>query len=478
MKELRAFQSKAIADLRVELRSNAAVVVVAPTGAGKTVLAAFIAGGVSASGKRVWFVCNRDFLLDQTAGTFADMGLDFGFIAANRPFNPHAMINICSIDTLRNRIDIIPPHLRPDYIIWDETHHAAAGSWRRVFEWAAGAKHVGFTATPVRLDGRGLDDLYTSMVQCPQLGELIALGYLSKYRAFCPSSPDTSNLRMRAGDFAADDVADLMDRGAIIGDMVRHYRERAYGKRAVYFCANVSHSEHVAAAFTASGMPFVHMDGTTPSMERRAVCRALARGDIMGITNVGLFGEGFDLAAQAQMDVSIDCLGMARMTQSLGFYMQMVGRVLRMSEGKEYGIILDHAGNVLRHGLPDEERIWSLEGAGKDKKAGAGVGVKACKGCLSQIPSTAQKCTYCGYVYETEAKAIEHVDGELYETTAADVAAYRKKREAECETVTDYFKLAKETGIKDPAQWAAKKFTTKNSRGKTRAQHQWESYMR
>jgi DNA repair protein RadD len=355
-----------IAGARALLRQHQAVLIQAPTGAGKTALAAFMAGSAVSKGLRVWFICHRDFLVDQTSKTFAKVGIDHAFIAAGWTFQPHKRVQICSIDTVKNRLDRLEP---PDLVIWDEGHHTAAAGWRKVREWAGKAKHVGLSATPCRLDGKGLDDLFDAMVPGPAVSWLIQNRFLSDYRAYAPSTPDLSGVHTRAGDYAAGELDAAMNKAAMIGEYPRHYLTYARGMRAAYFATSVATSERIASMFRDAGVSAQHVDGTTPTAERKAICRRFALGEIQVITNCAILGEGFDLAAQAGIDVSIDCVGLARPTQSLSLHLQMIGRALRPSEGKKHAVILDHAGGLMKHGLPDDDREWRLEGQKKGKKS-------------------------------------------------------------------------------------------------------------
>lgn len=493
-REPRPYQTKIIDETREALKSAGSVLIQLPTGGGKTVIASTIALGTQARGLRMWFLCHRDFLLDQTSATLAEAGVDHGFIAAGRPFNPHAMTVVCSIDTLRNRLDILPPEMRPKLIVTDEAHHAASATWRRILTWAGDAKSIGLTATPCRLDGKPLGDLYEAMVCGPSPRWLIENGYLSPFRAYCPAPPDMTGLHMRGGDLAIDEMAELFDRGAIIGDMVQHYRRHAMGMRSVYFAVNKQHSRNIAATFTAGGLPFEHLDADSHPVERRAICRALARGDILGISNVALFGEGFDLAAQADMDVSVDCVGLARKTMSLGLFMQWVGRALRRSTGKTHAVVLDHGGNLLEHGFPDEPRDWSLT-EGVQKKRGAGLGIKHCPACLLAVPAHVRRCD-CGHVWTAEEGVgradPEHVDGDLREMSREEIAALRAAEKARQEaekkarrieeatttSVEDLIKLAIARGYKNPEKWAAFKASSRNAKADARARAQFDFYKR
>lgn len=460
---LRPYQEDMIAGARALLRQHQAVLIQAPTGAGKTALAAFMAGSAVSKGLRVWFVCHRDFLVDQTSKTFTKVGIDHAFIAAGWTFQPHKKVQICSIDTVKNRLDRLTP---PDLIIWDEGHHTAAAGWRKVREWASLAKHVGLSATPCRLDGKGLDDLFDAMVPGPAVSWLIENKFLSDYRAYAPSTPDLSGVHTRAGDYAAGELDAAMNKAAMIGEYPRHYLTYARGMRAVYFATSVATSERIAAMFRDAGVHAQHIDGTTPSAERKAYARRFALGEIQVLTNAALFGEGYDLAAQAGIDVSIDCVGLCRPTQSLALHLQQIGRGLRLSEGKRHAVILDHAGNIMKHGLPDDDREWSLAGQSKKKKGAEDTGpvVRQCSKCFCcHLP--APRCPECGFVYPVEVKQqIEEVDGELKEIDKEALRRDRAREQARAQSLDDLIELGKSRGHKKPEAWAAHVWTARQNK--------------
>jgi len=436
-----------IAEARGLLRHNDSVLIQAPTGAGKTALAAHMLGSASSRGRISWFNCHRAELVEQTARTFDKVGIPYGVIAAGWPVNPNMPVQICSIDTLKNRMS---RYRAPDLIVWDEAHHTAAAGWKRVMQANPQAKHVGLSATPERLDGKGLDDLFAAMVRGPSVPWLIENGYLSKYRAFAPPAPDMAGVTKRMGDYARGENESVMDKPTITGDAIKHYLKLARGKSAVAFCVSVKHSQHVAEQFRLAGVVAVHLDGTTQPEVRKQTIAAFRRGEIQVLCNVDLFGEGFDLP---QLEVSI----LLRPTQSLSLYLQQVGRCLRPDAGKKQALILDHAGNIARHGLPDDEREWSLEG--RAKKAGgkgvdSGPAVRQCPSCYA-AHAPAPKCPECGHEYVVQAREPEVVDAELVEV---DLEAARKRRVIEnrkCESLAELVAVGEGRGYKRPLFWAA-----------------------
>jgi superfamily II DNA or RNA helicase len=476
----RQFQDDLIAATRQALKRHPAVILQSPTGSGKTVMSSIMVKGALAKGGRPWFVCHRDFLVEQTSLTFYGIGVDHGIIAPGRPFNPYKPCQVAAIDTLKNRLPRIPAGCFPTVIFVDEAQHSAAGGWAKVIEWAllVGAKVVGLSATPERLDGKPLNPPYAHLIPGPSVAWLMDQGYLSQYRAFAPSSPALGGVKTRGGDYAVEDIEEEMDKPTLVGDMVGHYKTHALGKRAIYFCVSLAHSKHVAAAFVAAGVPAVHLDGGTPTAERKAAALAMAEGRISVLTNVALFGEGYDLAAQAGRDVTVEVVGLARPTKSLALYMQQVGRALRKKS--DAAIILDHAGNIEAHGLPDDERAWTLEGRKKgDQKAEVAVAV--CKSCFATYRAVLRACPECGAVKpvaEIPAKALTVGDGELVEVDPAEMRRSRQKQESACRNVVELVQLGRARGLEEPESWARKTWSIMERKRDYGAQKRAEAHLR
>lgn len=478
---LRPFQSDMVAETRQALRTHPAVLVQLPTGGGKTVLSASMMKGAVDKGGRPWFVCHRDFLVDQTHLTLDRVGVPHGFIAAGRSFNPYAPAQVCSIDTLRNRLDRVPTSCRPTVLFVDEGHHACSATWAKVIRWALdnGAKVVGLSATPERLDRKGLDELFSYMVRGPSVEWLIQNKYLSTYNAFAPNIPDMEGVTSRGGDYATNELEEVMDTDVLTGSIVGHYQRLAAGKRAVYFCVSVKHSQHVAAAFNAAGVVAVHLDANSPSYERRSAARSMAIGELDVITNVGLFGEGYDLAAQAGMDVTIEAVGLCRPTQSLAMYMQQVGRALRP---KDYpAVILDHAGNIARHGLPDDDRQWTLEAKAKKKK-GAGPAadpIRVCPNCFATAAANARVCPFCDEPYPMkEQRMMEENDEDLVAVDKEALRIARLKQEEACDSLEELIDLARKRGFARPEAYAAHRWTARQRKRQFIVEDQARQQMR
>lgn len=459
MIQLRGYQDELISDLRDALRRSKRVLVQAPTGAGKTVLASYMIDGTRARSQPAWFICHRAELVEGTSKTFTKFCIHHGIIAGGFPTNLQQLVQVCSIDTLKNRLDKLQA---PRLAIIDEAHHCSAAGWAKVVAWLheRGTIIIGLSATPQRLDGQGLDAHFDDIVLGPAVSWLIENGHLAQYKIFAPSAPDMKGVRKQMGDFAKGDTAERMDKPKLIGDTISHWRKLADGLRTVAFAVNRAHSLHIVEQFNAAGIPFAHLDGDTPKGERASTIQRYAAGEIIGLSNVGLFGEGFDLSAIAQRDVTIDAVLDCAPTMSLAAYMQRGGRMLRPYPGK-VGIYLDHAGNSGRHGFFDDEREWTLDGKAKGGKAAndnAPPPPLTCDGCFNQIKRpTPAACPHCGKKLMADAKPIEVADGELKEMTEADKRAVRarlKAEQAEAKTLDELVNLARKRGYKHPMKWA------------------------
>jgi DNA repair protein RadD len=422
---LRDKQIEMIDGTRAAMRRSKRILLQAPTGFGKTVLASFMAGESSGKGNSVWFICHRVELLQGASNTFRKFGIPHAFIAAGYPMSLRELVQVCSIDTLKNRLKNLTA---PKIAIIDEAHHCGAAGWAQVAKWLydSGSWVIGLSATPKRHDGQGLAEHFDEMVLGPTVAWLMDNGFLAKYEAFIPDVPDMSGVKRHMGDFKKSEAADKMDKPTLTGNIIKHWKRNADGLLTVGFGVNVAHSQHLAGSFQAAGIPAAHLDGGTDKGERTRIIQAVARREILVLFNCGLFGEGFDISAIAQTDVTMDCLVDASPTQSLPAVMQRWGRVMR---GK-FAIINDHAGNMMRHGFPEDERDWSLDGTEKGKAANDNGPPPPviCEGCFNAIKRPLPPaCPHCGKSLQAKAKEIEVAEGELRAVDAAAKQAVRDK---------------------------------------------------
>ena len=410
MLSLHPHQQEAMDELRCGLRTYRSILLRCPTGWGKTFASAYMLTNATSKNKRSLFTVHRKELIDQTAELFDQIGLRYGIIASGYPANPLPLVQIASIDTLRNRLE---KTIKPDLLIVDECVHAAARTWLDVINYFSGSKVVGLTATPARTSGEGLGHIFQHMIHGKDVSWLIENKFLSPFRAFAPPPPDLTKIHTRMGEYITAETEEAMDKPKITGDAVDHYLKLCHGKRAVVFAVSVKHSKHIAEAFCAAGISAVHIDGETPKEQRREIIRKFRDDKIKILCNVNIVSEGLSVP-------DMEAVILLRPTQSLALHLQQIGRALRYKEGKT-AYILDHCGNVMRHGLPDDDFEWTLEGKEKrGKKQESKVAAKTCPKCYFVHETKTDQCPSCGFVYEIKARSISEVDGELQEITAAN----------------------------------------------------------
>ena len=446
----REYQQKTIARVRSSLAQHRATILQSPTGSGKSVMIGYMLEQSHKRGKRAYLTCHRRELVKQLSTTlWRDFRIPHGVIAAGRSITDDP-IQVASIQTLVRRLDKIVP---PDLLAMDEAHHATAATWSKVAEWAKDGYLVGLTATPVRTDGRGLNDLFNDIVLGPSVAWLIAEGYLSPFRVFAPSQHiDLSGVRSRGGDYARNDLEELLDRNAVVGNAVDHYVRLVHPGTCLVYCVSRAHAKHVEAAYQARGIDARYCAGDTPQEERDDIISGLREGRIPVVVSVDLFGEGLDCPG-------LNSVQLLRPTQSLGLHLQQVGRALRPEPGKQHAIILDHVHNTLRHGLPDDERTWTLEGRKKGQRRAeeTGPALRHCSGCFAIYGSALPACPLCGLVPEVRVQMPEETDGELAEITREKLEAQRTRRrqEGQAQGLEALTKLALERGYKPG--WAARR---------------------
>lgn len=446
---LRDYQRDCVDSTRDALRSNRNVLLQAPTGAGKTAMASYILGNVAARGKRGFFICHRQELVEQTAKTFDKVGIRYGYIASGFKPNYYQPVQICSIDTLKNRLHSIP---NPDLCVWDEAHHLRARGWVNVHNHFSSAYHVGLSATPQRLDGKGLDDRFDHLVPGPSVAWLIDQGYLAKYKLYSVPGMNRDQLHTRMGKFITSEVEAEMDKPAITGNIVAHWKKYASDKLTIGFAASRKMSEKYVAEFNAAGIPTIHLDGETPKAERKQKLRDFALGKYRVVWNVGLFGEGFDIAANSGMDVTVGCIIDAAPSKSLSAWLQRCGRALRPQDG--HAIILDHSGNI-QHGLPCQPREWTLEGRDateREQSDDEAISIRQCLECYA-VHKPSPTCPECGHVYQVQHRQIKEIAGELMEVDKEKIRKQARLEQGGAKTLEELKELADQRGL-NPG-WAA-----------------------
>src|SRR5215470_1112821 len=401
MNELRPYQTEVIAEFHLATQRYKRIILVAPTGSGKTVIAGAIIKEYARLYRSVLMLAHRREIIGQTSGKLRDVVVPHGIIQAGSPANPMAFVQVASIQTLsrraiRDETMELPP---ADLIIIDECHHALARTYQEIVDAYPDAIILGLTATPCRGDGRGLGGIFETMIQCPQVAELIEQKHLVKSRVYAPSTPDLTGVRVQAGDYVESQLAERMDCSELIADIVGSWHKYGESRKTVCFASGVGHSIHLRDEFIGSGVRAEHIDGSTPKDERDATLARLASGEIQLVTNCMVLTEGWDMP-------DAGTLILARPTKKMGLFRQMVGRVLRPAPGKVDAIILDHSGAVFRHGLPEDHVDWVLDadlGAKNrdhDKRKSETFGgpkLLECTQCGS-IREGGKACPCCGFL--------------------------------------------------------------------------------
>lgn len=416
------------------------VLAVSPTGSGKTVLFSDVLAGYPGASCAI---AHRQELVSQISLALARNELPHGIVAppavarnivalhmaelGRSYYAPNARCRVAGVDTLV-RLDPADPWLaQVGMWIQDEAHHLLEGNkWGKAVALFPNARGLGVTATPTRADGKGLgrhaDGLFDAMVLGPTMRELIREGYLTEYRVFAPPSDlDLSNVPTSAGgDYSPEPLRAAVHRSHIVGDVVQHYCKIARGKLGVTFAVDIEAATEQCEAFRANGVAAEVVTSKTPDALRQSILRRFRARQVLQLVNVDLFGEGFDLPA-------IEVVSFARPTMSYALYVQQFGRALRPLEGKAHAIIIDHVGNVLRHGLPDAFREWSLD---RRERRSNGVSdaipTRACPKCTLIYERVLVACPYCGHTPEPAGRSTpEQVDGDLCELSPEALARLR-----------------------------------------------------
>lgn len=335
--------------------------------------------------------------------------------------NPSAQIVVASVDTLvrrdpqwRDRIKLV--------VIDEGAHVLRKNKWGKAFDMFPNARGLLVTATPLRADGRGLgrsaDGIADILIEGPSMRELIQQGYLSDYRIFAP--PNTIDLTpvsiTASGDYSPDPLRKAVTKACITGSVVDHFIKYGGGGLGITFAVSVDAAQELATAYNVAGVSAVCLHAATGIAERASVMRRFKEGAIQQIVNVDILSEGVDVPA-------VGCISLARPTASYGLHMQQIGRSLRPADGKTHAIILDHVGNVTRHGLPDVARDWTLESRDrKSRGVSNGIPLRTCLNvqCMAVFTRLYDRCPYCKHPIPLpkERATPEQVEGNLRELTA------------------------------------------------------------
>lgn len=429
--QLRPYQQELIDNIRHSARAgHRSIVSVLGCGGGKSVIQADIARSAADRGNNVLFLVHRKELCEQITGTFTAQGVDMD------------LCSVSMVQTVSRHIDCIAV---PKLIITDEAHHSTASSYKKIYEAFPDALRLGFTATPCRLNAGGLGEVYEDLITSVSTKWLIDNHYLSPYKYYSVKLADTSGLHVKAGDYKADEVAELMQNSEIYGETVKQWERLAKDKKTIAYCASVEAAEETAEQFRQAGYTAASLSGSTPKEQRTQIMQDFRDSKIMILTNCELFGEGLDVP-------DCECTVLLRPTQSLTLYIQQSMRSMRYMPNKT-AIIIDHVGNCYLHGLPDDDREWTLEPKAKQANM---VKIRECPMCFSVYPPTKQKCPYCGYaaVKEIQRKEKKTVEIDLVEMQRQEDIKNTKYADLSAETWSDVERIRKARGYK--IQWAVR----------------------
>lgn len=413
---LRDYQQASIAAVNAYFMNGASgVFLVLPTGGGKTVIFSEIIKARILEGQKCVIVAHRNALIWQAARTLSDMGILVGVIKAGPSTCPAAPVQVVSIDSMRGRD--LP--WEPDLIVLDEAHLAKARRYISFIDKNPLAKRLLVSATPIRLDGSGFDDLADELFIGSTINGLIEHTegpFLVPPRMFTgvDFGSELGTVTTTAGDFNQAQVEQVMRQSHLVGNVVDEYLKHASGRKGVVFATGVQHSMDLAQAFCRANIPAEHIDGTMNDQQTAAVLERLKMGLIKIVCNANMLCEGWD-------EPSISYVGLARPTQSLALYIQQAGRGLRLNgptweasraNGKTDCIVIDHGMNVELHGHVLEERAWSLHGQGKVKVKRKKP--KLCPKCGQVVLGLPVECSGCGHVFMKRATPMA-VEGRLAE---------------------------------------------------------------
>ena len=454
MINLRPRQQQALDDLRYAYGTGArAPILVAPTGFGKTATATEIVRQSVAKGRRVWFLAHLREILHDTSARLTAAGIRHGHIQSGRSSDYSLPVQIVAVATAARR-----SHLpRPDLLIIDECHLAVANSYRQVIQSAGNPQLLGLTGTPLRLDGRGLGEVFDRLVFTCGTAELVDEGLLAPVRVFAPPGVDLNGLRKRGGDFDQGQASELLSRPAVVGDALSHWQKLCQGRRGVAFCTSIAHAQAVAEQWQRAGYRAMAVHGGCDDRERREAINGLRAGRLDLVACAQLWVAGVDVP-------EIDAVIWLRPTQSLTVWLQGNGRGLRIAPGKRDLLILDHVGNIGRLGHPLDPREWTLEGRAK-RDGERALSIKVCPACFSAVASKAQSCPECGHRFTPERRELQHIPGQLQELQRQAEQRERRTEQAGARTIEELTEIGKRRGMKNPRGWARHVLASRQAKG-------------
>lgn len=455
-RELWDHQQRGIDDLRASIAQGVRrIVLQAPTGAGKTLLAAAIADGAIRKGNRLAFVVNAIGLIDQTVEAFYAEGIrDIGVIQADHHMTDWAKpIQVCSIQTLKSR----SAYPEAKIVVLDECHslHDHAKQWMADAAWQ-NVPFIGLSATPW---SKGLGKYFQSLLIVATTQELIDKGFLSKFKVYCTGTPDLSDVKVVAGEYVNNQLSDAMQKGTLTADIVKTWKDRWGKGNTLVFGVDRKHAETIHYRFQEAGVSSAYQDGETPAADRADIKRGFHNGTYDVVCNIATLATG--------VDWDVRCLVLARPTKSEILYTQIIGRALRTAAGKDHALILDHSNSTIELGIVTEIHHDRLDD-GKTKKAADAAPRKKplprpCPECAAIVPRLNRTCTECGHtlplasgVVECDGVLVEYVPGAVTQKKGASREYTMLEKEDFYGQLLGY---ARDKGYK--SGWAANKYREK-----------------
>jgi superfamily II DNA or RNA helicase len=440
--ELRDYQQDLYSKTQNAFRNGKKrVLVTVGCGGGKSYIFAKMAEQTKGS---VLVLTHRQELKEQTGRLFADNGIN------------------ARIEMILTEANRLGQYERPALIITDEAHLSRSNSWMKVLDYY-NTYTVGFTATPIRLDGKPLGDIYDELVTGVSVRWLIENKRLAPYEYYAPTAVETDGLRVQMGDYVIKDLEQLMTDRAIYSDVLKSWERLAKGQKTIAYCVSVKHAKETAEMFCRAGYSAVEIDGSTPPNKRSQIMKDFREGKITVLCNVGIISEGVSID-----DVS--CCLLLRPTESHALYWQQGMRAMRYQPGK-VATIIDCVGNYSRNPLFDADVEWSLTSSVRKKPRINPEGdfyIRTCERCY-KVFKTAPVCPYCGYEYPLHPREIKaHENIELQRITEAEIQQLEQHKKelrmevGRCTTMEDLFKIQRERGYS--AAWVWKMARIKNIR--------------
>ena len=466
---LRDYQNDIINQVRQAIAAgHRKILVVVPTGGGKTVIAAQIVKLAAQKGRRSQFLAHRRELIYQCADKLERFGVDHGILMAGEYPYGAADCQVASVQTIAARCITTDklPFPDSDVVIIDEAHRSLAPTYITLINHYGESVVIGLTATPIRGDGKGLGHVYDYMVLGPSTQWMIDHGFLVQPITFAPTILDLTGVKVRGGDYDPADLEARMNQRSLVGDIVEHWYRLAHDRPTVVFASGVKHSINLRDEFAKAGVAVAHVDGDTPLPERKQLVHDLKVGKVQVVCNYGVLTEGFD-------EPSLSACVLARPTKHLGLYIQMGGRTLRTCEAtnKKDSRIIDHSGNVYEHGFIQDTHRWLLE----EGRALMSTPAERQKDLDEKKPITCVMCATvytrqlpcptCGHIPEKRGKHVESRSGDLMEVRAESRRTAKERKFTPEERELWYRSLLtignKKPKVKKVEGWAAHKYKKK-----------------